>query len=82
VPSALHSYTAQRSQVEAQGSTLELITQDLDRQYPGIRFRVVDEQDNIRPHVKFFLNGTQVLDLSTGVRAGDELVIVQAFSGG
>jgi hypothetical protein len=47
-----------------------------------MRFRVIDEQDRIRPHVKFFVNAEQVRDLSTPVAASDEIAIVQAFSGG
>jgi molybdopterin synthase sulfur carrier subunit len=82
IPTPLHSYTRNRSVVDAQGSTLEDVTRDLDRQFPGIRFRFVDEQDRLRPHVKVFLNQTQALALSTAVGADDEVVIVQAFSGG
>lgn len=68
--------------VEAVGSTLDEISHDLDRQFPGIRFRVIDEQENIRPHVKFFLNGYQAFALSSPVGPNDEVAIVQAFSGG
>lgn len=82
IPTPLHSYTASRSAVDAVGATIEAITRDLDRQFPGIRFRMIDEQDQIRPHVKFFLNGQQVRDLGAPVAASDELAIIQAFSGG
>lgn len=82
IPTPLHSYTGSRSVVEASGSTLDLITRDLDRRFPGIRFRMIDEQDRIRPHIKLFLNGEQVFDLSVPVAASDEVAIIQAFSGG
>ena len=59
----------------------DLLT-DLDRQYPGLRFRMIDEQAQMRPHVRFFVNGTQTFDLSLALHATDELVIVQALSGG
>jgi len=81
IPSVLLSYTNARD-VRAQGATLGAVLADLDRQFPGLRFRVVDEQDALRPHVRFFLNGEQVFDLSTSVAPTDELVIVQALSGG
>ena len=55
---------------------------DLDRRYPGIRFRMIDEQDRMRPHVRFFVNGEQVFDLARPLAAGDEVQIVQALSGG
>jgi molybdopterin converting factor small subunit len=81
IPTPLYSYTASRSTVDATGVTVDAVTRDLDRQFPGIRFRFIDEQDQIRPHVKIFLNGEQVRELSK-VAASDELAIVQAFSGG
>lgn len=81
IPGALLSYTAQR-EVEASGPTLAAVLVGLDRQFPGIRFRMIDEQDRVRRHVRFFLNGDQVFDLSQPLRPTDELVIVQALSGG
>lgn len=82
IPTPLYSYTRNRSIVDASGATIEQITRDLDRHFPGIRFRVIDEQDQIRPHVKFFVNGNQIRDLNTPVAATDEVAIIQAFSGG
>jgi molybdopterin converting factor small subunit len=55
---------------------------DLDRRYPGIRFRVIDEQDAIRPHIKLFVNRTQVRGLDVALGAGDEVLVVAALSGG
>ena len=81
MPSALYSYT-ERSEVSADGATLRDVLSDLDRQYPGIRFRMIDEQERIRPHIRYFLNGEQVHDLKQPLRASDELIIVQALSGG
>ncbi len=81
MPSALHSYTAD-SKVEASGATLAAVLADLERLYPGIRFRMIDEQERIRPHIRFFVNGEQARDLSQPLRATDELIIVQALSGG
>jgi molybdopterin converting factor small subunit len=81
IPGALLSYTAQR-EIEASGPTLAAVLAELDRQFPGIRFRMIDEQDRVRRHVRFFLNGDQVFDLSQPLRPTDEVVIVQALSGG
>lgn len=81
IPSPLRSYTG-RSAVEASGSTLAALLDDLDRQYPGIRFRMIDEQDRIRPHMRFFVNGKQVFDLAQPLGATEEVIIVQALSGG
>ena len=81
IPSPLRSYTKER-EVNAKGATLAELIVDLDRQYPGIRFRMIDEQDKMRPHVRFFVNGEQVFDLNLALRAEDEVQIVQALSGG
>ena len=81
IPSPLLSYTKQR-QVEAAGATLGALLLDLDRQYPGIRFRMVDEQDHVRPHMRIFINGAQVKDLARPLGSDDTVHIVQALSGG
>ena len=81
IPSALRSYT-ERSQVNAQGATLAALLLDLDRQYAGIRFRMVDEQDRIRSHIRIFVNGVQSSDLAQLLAETDEVIIVQALSGG
>jgi sulfur-carrier protein len=81
IPGPLRSYTKAR-EVEATGATLAELLAALDRRYPGIRFRMIDEQDMMRPHVRFFVNGEQVLDLARPLRPSDALFIVQALSGG
>ena len=81
IPSPLLSYTG-RSWVEADGNTLGALLLDLDRRYPGIRFRMIDEQDRMRRHVRFFVNGEATFDLGLAVRPSDEVCIVQALSGG
>lgn len=81
IPSALRSYT-EAARAEAAGTTLAAVLADLDRLYPGIRFRMIDEQNRIRPHIRFFVNGAQVRDLAQPLEPTDELFIVQALSGG
>lgn len=81
IPTALRSYT-QAPEVQARGDTLAAVLMDLERSYPGIRFRMIDEQDSMRPNIRFFINGEQVHALSHPLQAGDEVVIVQALSGG
>lgn len=44
--------------------------------------RMLDEQDRLRPHMRFFKNGEQVFDLGVALGASDELALVQALSGG
>ncbi len=81
IPTPLRSYT-KAGEVEAAGATLAEVVADLDRRYPGLRFRMVDEQDAVRPHIRVFVNGEQVFELSHRLRPTDALQIVQALSGG
>jgi sulfur-carrier protein len=82
IPSPLRSYTGEQSKVEAAGATLAALLAALDSRYPGIRFRMIDEQDAIRRHVRIFVNGEQVRALNVPLRASDEIIILQALSGG
>lgn len=81
IPSSLHSYTG-GSRAEATGSSLAELLADLDRRHPGLRFRMVDEQDRLRPHMRVFVNRVAVHDLAHPISPGDEVAIVQALSGG
>lgn len=81
IPSSLRSYTRQ-VRVEAEGATLGALLADLDRRHPGIRFRMVDEQDRLRPHMRVFVNGRGVRELAHVLLPADEVSIVQALSGG
>ena len=81
VPSALRSYTG-ASQVQAAGDTLLALFADLDQRYPGLRFRVVDEQQRLRPNMRVFVNGLSVRDLRHALQPDDFVAIVMALSGG
>ncbi|HSO40772.1 MAG TPA: molybdopterin synthase sulfur carrier subunit [Labilithrix sp.] len=81
VPTHLRSYTLGESEVEAQGATLGEVLEDLETRFRGFRFRVVDEQDRIRAHVKFFVGGEETFALETAV-GEREVQIVAALSGG
>ena len=82
VPSNLADYTKDARVVEAKGGTLGEALEDLDRRFPGIRFRIVSEQDRIRRHIKIFVNQDQARDLGAPLAPDDEIMIVAALSGG
>ena len=82
IPTPLRSYTAERSAVEAEGATLAEVLADLDRRYPGIRFRMIDEQDAIRRHMRIWVNREEVRTLDVPIAASDEVIIIQALTGG
>lgn len=82
VPSQLRTYTSGRSEVEAEGHTLGAALDDLDRQFPGFRFRVVDEQDRVRRHILLFVGEAREERLEAPIPSGARLFIVGALSGG
>lgn len=86
IPGLLRSYTggAERVPLDVPGGrgTLADALADLEARFPGLRFRIVDEQGAIRPHIKIFVDGTLARDLGTATRADGEVMIVGALSGG
>ncbi len=82
IPSPLQSYTGGARLVSAAGSTLDEVLWDLDRRYPGIRFRVVDEQDRIRGNIVMFVEGERTRDLDCCTVRATEVVLLHALSGG
>jgi molybdopterin converting factor small subunit len=81
IASPLRPYT-DADEVQAAGASLGDVLNDLESRFPGIRFRMIDEQDRVRRHMRIFINGEPVKDLAHALRSGDEVAIVQALSGG
>jgi molybdopterin converting factor small subunit len=82
IPSPLFSYTSGQKEVQASGDSLAQLLTFLDTRYPGMRHRMVDEQDRIRPHIRLFVNGEGTSDLERPLVSNDEVIIVAALSGG
>jgi sulfur-carrier protein len=82
IPGPLRDYTANAATVSADGLTLGSLLADLDRRFPGLRFRIIDEQGRIRRHIKFFIDGVQAKDLNPALDRATEVMIVCALSGG
>jgi len=90
IPSPLRSYTGGERQVRValpvlapeSPPTLGGVLAALDGAYHGIRFRMIDEQDAVRAHIKLFVNRALERDLSRPLAPGDELLVVAALSGG
>jgi molybdopterin converting factor small subunit len=82
VGSVLYEYTGGRAEVEATGTTVAAVLDDLERRFPGLRFRVIDEQGRIRPHMRVFADGVLVSDLRARIGDRNELHVLGALSGG
>ena len=83
IPGLLRSYTAGAETVSLPShATLDDALRDLDARFPGLRFRIVDEQQTVRPHIKLFVDGELTRQLEAPVADSAELMIVGALSGG
>lgn len=82
VPTPLRSYTGGQANLTVDGSTVTEVLDALDERFPGMRFRIVDEQHRLRQHMSIFLDGERCRDLSRSLDGVAEVVIMQALSGG
>lgn len=82
IPTPLRSYTGGDKEVEAEGATVDEVLVDLDRQFPGLRFRVVDEQGALRTHMKVFVGEEICRDVGRRLDGVAEITLMQALSGG
>jgi len=78
----LYSYTGGLKTIEVEGKTVAEAIAAIDSRFPGVAFRVIDEQGQIRPHMNIFLGEQSVRDPAPPVFAGAEIYIVGALSGG
>jgi sulfur-carrier protein len=82
IASPLRSYTNGAATVQAEGATVQDVLADLDRRFPGMRFRMIDEHDRIRQHIRLFVNTAEATRLSAEVHGGDTIHLICALSGG
>ncbi|MFN2425666.1 MAG: MoaD/ThiS family protein [Candidatus Binatia bacterium] len=82
LPTMLRSYSGGAAEVEGDGRTLAELLGDLDARYAGIRFRIIDEQDRVRQHVRIFVDGEAARELSVPLSSNSVVQVVGALSGG
>ena len=82
IAALLHSYTGGLKIIEVEASTIGEAIAALDRRFPGIAFRIVDEQGQVRPHMNIFLGEEKVRDIAASIEGTAEIYIVGALSGG
>jgi molybdopterin synthase sulfur carrier subunit len=85
IPTPLRSLTKGTADVEATGTTVIDIINDLESRYPGLRERLVDEGGEIRRFVNVYVNQEDIRFLDgdkTTLKDGDEVAIVPALAGG
>jgi sulfur-carrier protein len=86
IPTPLRGLTNNQDTVEADGAgTIGEVVQNLERDYPGMRERLLDDTGALRRFVNIYVNGEDIRfmdDLGTAIKAGDEVSIVPAVAGG
>jgi len=85
IPTPLRRMTGGLDKLEMNESTLSIMIDELETNYPGFKERLIDENGDLRYFVNIYVNGEDVrfLDgLDTETSSGDEISIVPAVAGG
>lgn len=85
IPAPLRTLTSNQRVVSAEGTTLQDLVEDLERQFPGIRGRLVDGDGRLHPFVNIFVDDQDVRllqGLGTPVAAQSDVSIIPAMAGG
>jgi len=85
VPTPLRKFTQGADEVNAQGSSIKALVDDLEKNYPGIKERICDDNGNVRRFVNVYVNGDDIRflqNLETALKEGDNISIVPAIAGG
>ncbi|MYB65319.1 MoaD/ThiS family protein [Candidatus Poribacteria bacterium] len=85
IPTPLRRLTQNLAEVEAEGTNIQAIIENLDSDYPGMKERLCDEGGNIRRFVNIYLNDEDIRFLDgqeTAVTDGAEISIIPAIAGG
>lgn len=85
VPTPLRSLTKGAAEVQAQGDTVADVVEDLERQFPGLRERLLDESGELRRFVNIYVNEDDIRFLDgkkTVLKSADVVSIVPAIAGG
>ncbi|HXG15733.1 MAG TPA: MoaD/ThiS family protein [Calidithermus sp.] len=85
IPTPLRSLTRGTAEVQADGGTVGALVEDLERRFPGMRERLVDERGELRRFINIYVNEEDIRFLQgkdTALKDGDSVSIVPAIAGG
>lgn len=85
IPTPLQKLTGQKPEVEIQAATVKDLIEQLEKNYPGMKDRLCDENGKIRRFVNVYLNEEDIRFLNqeaTALKDGDDISIVPAIAGG
>ncbi len=84
IPTPLRTLTAGQDEVAATAGTVGAVIEELEKSYPGLRDRLLDEK-GVRRFVNIYVGEEDIrfLDgLKTELKSGDAITIVPAIAGG
>jgi molybdopterin synthase sulfur carrier subunit len=85
IPTPLRSLTRGSAEIQAKGDTVGDLVEDLERQFPGLRERLMDDAGDLRRFINVYVNDEDIRFLqgkTTGLKDGDHVSIVPAIAGG
>lgn len=85
IPPQLRSVTEGHAEVPAKGETVREVLLDLERQFPGLKGRVLDANSKVSAYLNIYLNDEDIRFLQsdkTPVRDGDDFAIIPEIGGG
>lgn len=85
IPTPLRALTGQKDTVEVEAKDIQAMLGELEKEFPGIQERLVDEKGEVRRFVNIYVGGEDIRFLQnqqTPLKAGDEVSIVPAIAGG
>lgn len=85
IPTPLRAVTKGAGEVYGEGANVGELIESLERQFPGIRERLVEERGELRRFINIYVNQEDIRFLqgkSTVLKDGDEVSIVPAIAGG
>ena len=85
IPTPLRKLTNGESEVEAIGADIAQLIEDLEKNYPGIKGKLCEENGNVRKFLNIYLNDDDIRfmdSLATEVRDGDNVSLIPAIAGG
>jgi molybdopterin synthase sulfur carrier subunit len=85
IPTPLRAVTKGAAEVQAAGDTVADVIEDLERQFPGLRERLIDEGGAVRRFINVYVNEEDIRFLQgakTALKPGDQVSIVPAIAGG
>lgn len=85
IPTPLRSLTKGTAEVQAKGDTVDDLVVDLERQFPGMKERLVDDGGALRRFINIYVNEEDIRFLQSGrtaLKDGDQVSIVPAIAGG